>query len=339
MATVDASKDIVILGIFGRNVILTSAGLLTTSVLYGVYLIVFFAAMSIMCRRTYSFTGPRIALLAAVIILFILSTSYICCSFSYFILGVEKLLVENPGTVPLLVKNAGLLAKHRSLGVIGEITFPIASVVGDSIVIWRAWVLSGGNKKVMILPVLLLLGTTGTAFSWVGCMVKEHMPVSFSAECKNRNTATFILSMVTNVAGTVVIGYQTWLYRRSFKQYMNNHERQGRAEKIMVMLLESGIVYTTFWIIMMSVLVAPNTPDYTNQAFRIVFSASATQLVGIYPTLMVVLVFLRRSLWDVAGNSTVYEDTDMKFAPNGKDKDTMTNNMPVSTYNKSEMGL
>ncbi|KAG7090488.1 hypothetical protein E1B28_009602 [Marasmius oreades] len=312
MATVDASKDLVLLGTYGRNTIFNTVGLLTSSVLYGVYLVLFFAAMCIMCQRADAFTGPRMVLLVAVIILFLLSTSYICCTFSYFILGVKKLLVENSGSVPLRVKNAALMAKFHTLGIVGEVTFPIASVIGDSIVIWRAWVLSGGNKKVMFLPVMLLLGMAATTVSFVVCMIEEDLPAGFSPECRARNTALFVLSMVTNITGTAVIGYQTWSYRRVVKKYLHNCRHRARAEKLLVMLLDSGVIYTTLWIIQLGVLVSPSTPDFTVQAFRVMFSAASSQLVGIYPTLIIVLIMLRRSIWDSAGTFTVCEDIGMK---------------------------
>ncbi|KAG7090489.1 hypothetical protein E1B28_009602 [Marasmius oreades] len=312
MATVDASKELVLLSFFGGNTILTTAGLLTTSVLYGVYLVLFFAAMCTMCQRADAFTGPRIVLLAAVIVLFLLSTNYICCTFSYFALGTKKLLVENPGSVPLLVKDAAFLTKYHALGIVGEVTFPIASVIGDSIVIWRAWVLSGGNKKVMFLPVMLLLSMAATTVSFVVCMIEKDLPTDFPPECRPQNTALFVLSMVTNIAGTAVIGYQAWSYRRVVKKYLHNCRHRARAEKLLVMLLDSGVIYTTLWIIQLAVLVAPSRPDFTVQIFRITFSAACSQLVGIYPTLIIVLVMLRRSIWDSAGTPTVCEDTGLK---------------------------
>ncbi|KAJ8090448.1 hypothetical protein PM082_019046 [Marasmius tenuissimus] len=289
---------------FASNMILTSAGLLTTSVFYGVYLVLFLAAMVILCNRREGHRTARLVLTIALVVLFLFSTAYLCCTMSYFVLGLRHLLINDVGT-PLLKKNAAFLAKYRTVGVVGQVLLPIAVVVGDSIVIWRAWVLSAGNKKIMFVPVMLQLALTGTSFAWVGCFVDASMPTEIPETCRKINTATYILSMLANIAGTSVIGYTTWCFRKAISRYLNNGPHQARAEKVMVLLVESGVLYTSLWIIQLAVLVAPSSSSLVNQAFRQIFSAAATQLVGIYPTAMIVLVFLQRSLWDTTGVPSV----------------------------------
>ncbi|KAL0060117.1 hypothetical protein AAF712_013089 [Marasmius tenuissimus] len=293
-----------LVAIFANNAILTSAGLLTTSVLYGVYMVLFFSAMTILCNRREGIVSARLVLIAAVVVLFLFSTAYLCCTMSYFMLGLRHLLIKDVG-VPLLKKNAAFIAKYRIVGVVGQVLLPIAVVIGDSIVVWRAWALSAGNKKIMFLPVLLQLALTATSFAWVGCFVDAGMPTMIPETCKKINTATYILSMLTNIAGTSVIGYTTWCYRKAISKYLNNCRHQARAEKVMVLLVESGVLYTSLWIIQLAVLVAPSNSSFVNQAFRQIFSAAATQLVGIYPTAIIVLVFLQRSLWDTTGVPSV----------------------------------
>ncbi|KAG7087411.1 hypothetical protein E1B28_013379 [Marasmius oreades] len=337
----DATKDLVSLGKFGQSTILTSAGLLTTAALYGVYMVLFFAVMTILCRRE-GIMSARMVLLAAMIVLFILSTTYLCCTFSFFIIGIRMILVESPGSVPVLKKDAAYLAKYHLLGSMGTVTFPIATVIGDSIVIWRAWALSGGNKKVMFLPIMLLLALTTMAFSYVACNVEENYPSKLSPSCKARYTTTYALSMLTNVAGTAVIGYQTWSYRRAVKKYLQNCRHQARAEKILVILLESGVIYTTLWIIELATLASPSKSAFINQAFRQTFSAAACQLVGIYPTLIIVLVFLRRSLWDSAGKSTICEDRGTDRSPQSTTTSNASHSVHdhdlMSSHNKHEAG-
>ncbi|KAF9265114.1 hypothetical protein L218DRAFT_957798 [Marasmius fiardii PR-910] len=299
-STVEASKDLAVLANVGKSYILTLAGLFITAVLYGIYMVLLFAAIGILRRREGIMTA-RMILLAAVLVLFLLSTVYIIAYFSYFVIGIKMLLVENPATIPLKTKSAAYLAKFRRLGIVGQVTFPVSCVIGDAIVIWRAWALCGGDKKVMFLPVMLFLGLTASCLSFVGCMIEEDLPIVPSDSCTNRDMATFIFSMLTNVAGTAVIGYQTWSYRRAVKEYLQYYRHQAWAGRILVMLCESGVIYTTLWIIQLAVFASPSKNTPLDQAFRQVFSAAAAQLVGIYPTLMIVLVFLRRSLWDSDG--------------------------------------
>ncbi|KAJ8081288.1 hypothetical protein PM082_007122 [Marasmius tenuissimus] len=297
-------KDLQLFSRLGQNTILTTAGLVTAAALYGVYLVVFCSAMGILYRRREGFTRTRTTLFVALVALFIISTSYLCSTTSYFVLGIRALLVNNPGD-PVLAKNAAYLAKNHVLGVIGQVMLPIAVVIGDSIVLWRAWSLSGKNRIVMIFPILLQLALTAMAFSWIGCFVDEDLPTVISPRCRKLNTATYVLSMVTNFAATAVIGYMAWRHRQQIKASLAPCPKRERFGRRLVLVFESGVVYTTLWIIQLAVLVAPGSDDFLNQAFRQVFSAAATQLVGIYPTAIVVLVYMRQSVWDSTGKPTV----------------------------------
>ncbi|KAJ8092314.1 hypothetical protein PM082_023917 [Marasmius tenuissimus] len=48
----------------------------------------------------------------------------------------------------------------------------------------------------------------------------------------------------------------------------------------------------------------PPPPTFAGQIVQQIFKAATVQLVGIYPTLLIVLVYLQCSLWDSSGNST-----------------------------------
>ncbi|KAK1236057.1 hypothetical protein PQX77_000697 [Marasmius sp. AFHP31] len=297
-------NDLQLFSKLGQNLILSSAGLVTASALYGVYLVVFCSAMSILYRHAVRFTSTRTALFVALVALFIISTSYLCSTTSYFVLTIRALLVNNPGD-PVRAKNAAFIAKNHVVGVIGQVMLPIAVVIGDSIVLWRAWSLSGKNRMIMIFPILLQLALTAMAFSWIGCFVDEDLPTQISPRCRKLNTATYVLSMITNFAATAVIGYMAWRHRQQIKSSLAPCPKRERFGRRLVLIFESGVVYTTLWIIQLATLVSPGSDDFLNQAFRQVFSAAATQLVGIYPTAIVVLIYMRQSVWDSTGKPTV----------------------------------
>ncbi|KAJ8090449.1 hypothetical protein PM082_019047 [Marasmius tenuissimus] len=301
-ANADISRDLSLVAIFANNTILTSAGLLTASVLYGVYLVLFVLAMIILCKE--GIRTPKLILTAALVVLFLLSTAYLCCTMSYFVLGLKDLLINDVG-IPLVWKNAAFLAKYRKLGVVRQVLPPIAIVIGDSIVIWRAWALSAGNKKIMFVPVLLQLALTVNSFAWVGCFVDAGMPTVIPETCKKFNMAANILPLLTNIAGTSVIAYTTWRHRKAISEYLTNCPRT-RAEKVMVLLVESGVLYISLWIVQIAEMVTPSNPSFANQAFRQFYSVFVPQLVGLYPTAIVVFVFLQRSLWDTDGVPSIH---------------------------------
>ncbi|KAL0570116.1 hypothetical protein V5O48_011845 [Marasmius crinis-equi] len=49
----------------------------------------------------------------------------------------------------------------------------------------------------------------------------------------------------------------------------------------------------------------PPTRTLAGQITQQGLKAATLQLMGIYPTLLIVLIYLQRSLWDTSGNSTI----------------------------------
>ncbi|KAK1220227.1 hypothetical protein PQX77_017013 [Marasmius sp. AFHP31] len=279
-----------------------------------VYLVVFCSAIGILYRRREGFTSTRTALFVALVALFIISTSHLCSTTSYFVLTIRALLINNPGD-SVLAKNAAFIAKNHVLGEIGQVMLPIAVVIGDSIVLWRAWSLSGKNRMIKIFPILLQLALTAMAFSWIGCFVDEDLPTSISPRCRRLNTATYVLSMVTNFAATAMIGYMAWRHRQQIKSSLAPSPKRERLGRRLVLIFESGVVYMTLWACFG--LPPPAVTQLTNAvyvpAFRQVFSTAVTQLVGMYPTVMVLLHYRRRSVWDASGRMLLQSDEDANF--------------------------
>ncbi|KAJ8078314.1 hypothetical protein PM082_000521 [Marasmius tenuissimus] len=211
----------------------------------------------------------------------------------------------NLNMVPVATQGPFDLTRYYTLVLISEALFAISFVIGDAIVIWRAWALSGGRMRIMFLPVILQVALTGTAFGWIGCFVRAGTPTSadIPEQCRPSYRATYLLSILTNISGTSIIGYTTWCYRKSIRKYLDACRHQARAGKIMALLLESGILYTSLLIIQFTFVVAPSNPnsEFAYQAFQKIFSGVPTQLVGLYPVAIIVLVSLQRFLWDTNG--------------------------------------
>ncbi|KAL0057843.1 hypothetical protein AAF712_015506, partial [Marasmius tenuissimus] len=56
---------------------------------------------------------------------------------------------------------------------------------------------------------------------------------------------------------------------------------------------------------------------FSGKIVQQIFKAMIVQLVGIYPTLLVVVVYLQRSLWDASGHSTFKATPGMSEDDNG----------------------
>ncbi|KAJ8078311.1 hypothetical protein PM082_000518 [Marasmius tenuissimus] len=305
----DASNTMEELGLvagYASNIILNSTVMMTSAVLHGVYFFLTTSALVILITRKEGVKRARVGLGVTVIILFSISTADLCCRMTSYMLVLERLSGDfNSNLVPAATQGPFDLTKYYTLVLISEALFAISFVIGDAIVIWRAWALSGGRMRIMFLPVVLQVALTGTAFGWIGCFLRAGTPTSVDVpvQCRPSYRATYLLSILTNISGTSVIGYTTWCYRKSIRKYLDTCRHQARAGKIMALLLESGILYTSLLIIQFTFVVAPSNPDseFAYQAFQKIFSGVPTQLVGLYPVAIIVLVSLQRSLWDTNG--------------------------------------
>ncbi|KAJ8085266.1 hypothetical protein PM082_004061 [Marasmius tenuissimus] len=147
----------------GYDLIMSFAEILTTGIIYGVHMVLNIAAITILWRRKGGVKRAKATLGVSVVILFLLSTADLCCTMVYTIAGVQSLFIDNPN-LPIETKNDAYLNGYRTLMNIHSLLFPVAFIIGDAIVIWRACALSGGKRTIVFLLVALQLVLTGQHF-------------------------------------------------------------------------------------------------------------------------------------------------------------------------------
>ncbi|KAL0058202.1 hypothetical protein AAF712_015135 [Marasmius tenuissimus] len=148
--------------------------------------------------------------------------------------------------------------------------------------------------------------TTVCLLGFFGCFAQNDWPVINPETCNALVVSGYSLSLITNIAGTVAIGVQVWLYKRNVRAYLTVY-KEGRIEKILVLLLESGVVYSLVWVVQLVIIHIPPPLTLSGKVTQQIFRAGSVQLVGIYPTALVVLIYLQRSMWGPSGNSTFVE--------------------------------
>ncbi|KAL0570730.1 hypothetical protein V5O48_006696 [Marasmius crinis-equi] len=115
--------------------------------------------------------------------------------------------------------------------------------------------------------------------------------------------------MATNVSGTIIIGYKVWCYRQNVGAFLGKCRQKTRAEKVLVLFLESGIVYSVLWVIQLAVVLMDAPKSFSGKVVQQIFTSASIQLVGIYPTLLIVLVYLQCSMWDPSGTFSTMRST------------------------------
>ncbi|KAI0744358.1 hypothetical protein C8Q80DRAFT_1186463 [Daedaleopsis nitida] len=123
--------------------------------------------------------------------------------------------------------------------------------------------------------------------------------------------ATSVLSLVTNITATGLIAYKAWHHRRMVKQHLSTGSARTRAERTLTLLVESGIVYCILWVFVVAYQVTVDTfwfwvsyPSYIletkysynfTKGFQYIVEGCLVPLIGLYPTLIILLVSLDKS--------------------------------------------
>ncbi|KAJ6536100.1 hypothetical protein B0H19DRAFT_1182806 [Mycena capillaripes] len=153
--------------------------------------------------------------------------------------------------------------------------------MGDTIVLWRTWMLCPDQKLLVFVPITL----------WFGGLCVYDAPTSL-----HLSMSTAALSAATNFFSTILISWKAWQRRASFN-ISTAGEPNSRASKIMSLIIESGFIYFVLWIIeVLNFYVKWKVPNL--QAAHMTWS-----LCGIYPTLIIIAVHLDYTFWDCTSTS------------------------------------
>ncbi|KAF7355986.1 hypothetical protein MVEN_00928000 [Mycena venus] len=93
------------------------------------------------------------------------------------------------------------------------VLFFLAVLLGDALVTYRLWVIWGGNRKIVILPIFALIGLA-VAETGIAVELTKWEPrlrgASFDDESRPWEATGFVLSLVANLYSTVCIILRIW---------------------------------------------------------------------------------------------------------------------------------
>ncbi|KAJ3569930.1 hypothetical protein NP233_g4725 [Leucocoprinus birnbaumii] len=273
---------------------------------YGVYLLLISASTVILCRKLRRSKAAWFLLLVT-LVMFGASTVFLAMDLIDIIKRLQIILVNNPDQSLQAKKDLADKVLQQWVWT-GEMLFIFMLILGDSVVIWRTWALFLSAEKWIILPVLTWIGSVVAAFFELGCDVKVGWAVestdpsagSIGLElCAKADTASFSLSYVTNIICTSLILYRAWMFRRSMAEYLGSAHRRTQVEKIMTLLVESGAIYLALYTFQAVPIYGGH---FSAGSFIAVDAVNAIiqQAMGMYPTAIVVLVELQKSLYDTS---------------------------------------
>ncbi|KAF9256464.1 hypothetical protein L218DRAFT_949963 [Marasmius fiardii PR-910] len=175
------TPDIHLVSAVGSNTILDIVKLLSGGILYGVelllgvYVVLFCAGIAVLCRREGNMKA-KMGLLLGITTMFIVASFYLWSSAAITFAAIQDILIDNVEQ-PYQLKLIAFSNKFQVLGSVDEVIVPLEFVIGDSIVLWRVWALFSGNRKVVYIPLLLLMGSAVCSLALLGCFAQYDWPV------------------------------------------------------------------------------------------------------------------------------------------------------------------
>ncbi|KAJ7464310.1 hypothetical protein B0H11DRAFT_79858 [Mycena galericulata] len=188
------------------------------------------------------------------------------------------------------------LEVNTALHISQSITNNISTLLSDMVVCWRVYVVYGRNTRVLAMAVALLV----PLFCGLLLCNLTQIGIGFPSVSNLHRLApseliidivTLILSALVNIWATSMIAFQAWQCRRQIRRYLEGTSNRTYAESMLALFAESGAVYTALWILK-NIIVLPVIEDtaYTDYASLVMY-----QMTGMYPTVIVILVALKKS--------------------------------------------
>ncbi|KAF8054991.1 hypothetical protein FPV67DRAFT_1459468 [Lyophyllum atratum] len=124
-------------------------------------------------------------------------------------------------------------------------TRQVLQIVGDMIVVWRAWALCIDHRWAILFPFALLFGTCASSFAFLALTstLDGYNAYIFDGErvAAALYKAANSLSLATNVFSTLLIAYILWSQHKHWNIIMGGS--WSRAQTILLMIIESGAIY------------------------------------------------------------------------------------------------
>ncbi|KAF9041161.1 hypothetical protein BDP27DRAFT_1455281 [Rhodocollybia butyracea] len=253
-------------------------------------------------RKGVDRSRPKTILLATVLFMFLISTTLFTLHIYQFAIRVKGIYLTS------MVEGQSLTEKGAPSAVLNDkavfasdILFGFEFLIGDAVVLWRTWAV-WSTHSIVILPTVLWISSFGCLLAWVITRVTQSIEPLGWANFNFGNDdpeflllTNYILSLAVNGVSTILIAYKAWEHRSLIKNSFTVSSVSTRAGKTLALLLESGMIYFVLFSIQLFNFV-PN-PNVSATAASIIASLG-DQLLGLYPTLIIILVHRKQTIWD-----------------------------------------
>ncbi|KAH8826198.1 hypothetical protein DL96DRAFT_1607464 [Flagelloscypha sp. PMI_526] len=262
----------------------TFVALFCETFFYGTYSILFSCTLYLWSRKpSSSTTSLGLLIRIPTMLMFAISTINLVLTFvqDYRVFVVDR---DRPNA----------LGEDGSRYIVEKLSLDISNcILADLILTWRAWALFSRNSKILFAPLFLIVGTAitgGMAMSKLNQWREvdgqnPSLDSIFSPAVAPWIYAMSCLILFTNLLCTGLIAWKVVHHKRILTLANLSHHASAYLW-IALTICESGAIYLTCWILFL-IMAALGHPGL------VIVLHCLTQIVGIVPTLIVVLVSIK----------------------------------------------
>ncbi|KIK60227.1 hypothetical protein GYMLUDRAFT_226282 [Collybiopsis luxurians FD-317 M1] len=262
------------------------------TIIYGIYVVLVPISSYIMLRRGLT-TKERKILFATIIFMFIQSTASWIASVAILFESIQVwFLSPDP--------DAGITPNYITFF---NALMSVNYVLTDGVVLWRAWVLcsTDGTKALKICLFIFCLSTLSVITTIAIRIILMKVVNTETVQLRHQlnqginvtQVGTLVLSVLTNFITTSIISIKAWRSRSEIRDDLDATANiHARVRKTFALLIETGIIYTLSCLIVLIFIVIPLKVGTLGDLFTPV----NTQLAGIYPVVVLLLVTHNQSL-------------------------------------------
>ncbi|KAJ6460330.1 hypothetical protein C8R45DRAFT_1180546 [Mycena sanguinolenta] len=294
---------------------------------------IFFAIAVYSIFRKGLKSRASIVMLCVVVYLYASSVAQWAVNVWTVLQGIHSLLMV-PG-VPIADRPDLANANLAKSGIPMQTLWVFSMIVGDSVVVWRTWAVYMHRVLAILIPSILLFMSLIFGLIDLGCMSYGEGCVSIPAVYIHPlGFIGWVFSVATNVACTVLIGLKARKHRKITRQLdLTAKSHRMSANKILSLLVESGAIYSLLWLTQVIAFIGGDTPRNSPLFYLwTVLRPIGNQMGGLYPTLIIVIVNFRQTIWDDEP-ATVHIDS-LHWAPNSN-RSRMSNTLDTQRRDAS----
>ncbi|KAJ7187834.1 hypothetical protein C8R46DRAFT_1052767 [Mycena filopes] len=246
------------------------------SLTYGMYLILFFACLSVVHTRRKEDRHLNYKFLATSLILFAFITLHL-------VIDIVRLSLAYQHET-ILEADAYYANLPSALSIMKTGAYVAITVVSDAFILYRCYVVWERKILIIVLPALLFLADIGTG---IGAVIALHQTTSsfYVTKLARITEAFFSMTLAANGLSTILIAFRVWRGQHQMAQTGRLSTTTG-INKVMIVVLESGAIYSTTLLLVLSTYVGQ-----ASAAFNI-FLDITSPVIGIAFSLIIVRVSL-----------------------------------------------